>query len=191
MGINQAYLVSLYLDCPPGMGIHCPNDDDRARFADAVHRGDIYWHAFPHNAQVVAVVLDDFVTQWFPVTTLSVQVEVMDSWLLEYGVALVHDLDTAFGLPLKSVMSQRDVPGLTRAAVPYLAGQGVTTLTVGVNGGSAPPGVPKNQPFWWRDGHSGTQLLAFWHPGGADALFSRDGSGVLCCVQQEQIVGVS
>ena len=89
----------------------------------------------------------------------------MDSWLLEYGVELVHDLDAAFGLPPKTVMSQRDVPGLTRAAVPYLHGAGVQALTVGVNGGSAPPGVPHNRPFWWRDEHSGTQLLAFWHAG--------------------------
>lgn len=37
---------------------------------------------------------------------------------------------------------------------------------VGVNGGSAPPAVPHNRPFWWRDAASGKQLLAFWHPGG-------------------------
>lgn len=38
---------------------------------------------------------------------------------------------------------QRDVPGMTRAAVPVLASQGVLALTSGVNGFSAPPGVPK------------------------------------------------
>lgn len=37
---------------------------------------------------------------------------------------------------------------------------------VGVNGGSAPPAVPKNTPFIWRDLPSGKQLLAMWHPGG-------------------------
>lgn len=37
---------------------------------------------------------------------------------------------------------------------------------MGVNGGSAPPAVPKNTPFIWRDLPSGKQLLAMWHPGG-------------------------
>ena len=38
-------------------------------------------------------------------------------------------------------------------------------MTVGVNGGSAPPGVPHNQPFLWRDTESQAELLAMWHPG--------------------------
>lgn len=57
------------------------------------------------------------------------------------------------------------MPGLTRAAIPILARLGVKALTVGVNGVSAPPAVPFNTPFWWRDGPSGAQLLSFWHPG--------------------------
>lgn len=57
------------------------------------------------------------------------------------------------------------MPGLTRAAVPILAGAGVRALSVGVNDAAAPPTVPKNRPFWWRDQPSGAQLLAFWHPG--------------------------
>lgn len=55
--------------------------------------------------------------------------------------------------------------------MPLLRRRGVHALSVGVNGVSAPPGVPKNTPFWWRDEPSGEQLLAFWHPGraGGDA----------------------
>lgn len=60
---------------------------------------------------------------------------------------------------------QRDVPGLTRAAIPVLASRGVQGFTGGVNGFSAPPGVPKNTPFVWRDEESDTELLAMWHPG--------------------------
>jgi len=60
---------------------------------------------------------------------------------------------------------QRDVPGFTRAALPILFGQGVRAVTVGVNGGSAPPGVPHNEPFIWRDTQSQTDMLAMWHPG--------------------------
>jgi hypothetical protein len=60
---------------------------------------------------------------------------------------------------------QRDVPGFTRGAVPILASEGVKAFTIGVNGGSAPPGVPKDTPFWWRDEASDSQLLGVLHPG--------------------------
>lgn len=63
--------------------------------------------------------------------------------------------------------AQRDVLGLTRAAVPILAASGVDALTVGCNGAGAPPGVPKNQPFIWRDVRTSTEIVAMWHAGPA------------------------
>ena len=48
----QTWVVSMYLDCPPGMGLHCPNATAVARFERAVAKGDITWHAFPHNAEL-------------------------------------------------------------------------------------------------------------------------------------------
>ena len=64
---------------------------------------------------------------------------------------------------------QRDVPGLTRAAIPAITNEdwlrGVKALSVGVNSGSAPPGVPHNRPFIWRDPPTGAQIIAMWHPG--------------------------
>ena len=64
---------------------------------------------------------------------------------------------------------QRDVPGLTRAALPVITNEdwmrGVKMLSVGVNGGSAPPAVPWNQPFLWRDEGTNSQIIAMWHPG--------------------------
>ena len=62
-------------------------------------------------------------------------------------------------------LSQRDVPGLTRAAIPIMANKGVAAISVGVNSGSAPPGVPLSTPFIWRDQPSGTQVVAMWHAG--------------------------
>ncbi len=62
-------------------------------------------------------------------------------------------------------LMQRDVPGITRTAIPILVERGIKTLSVGVNPGSAPPGVPKCTPFIWRDPQSGKQLVAYWHPG--------------------------
>lgn len=63
-------------------------------------------------------------------------------------------------------LPQRDVPGLTRAALPVLRAEGIRAVSVGVNSGSAPPDVPLNAPFMWRDPTSGAEVLAFWHPGG-------------------------
>lgn len=65
--------------------------------------------------------------------------------------------------------AQRDVPGFTRAAVPVLVGQGIKAVTVGVNGGSAPPDVPYNTPFLWHDKQSKTEIVAMWHPGALPA----------------------
>ena len=42
--MTQSYLVGLYLDCPTGIGVHCPNATSLAAFKDAVTKGDIYWH---------------------------------------------------------------------------------------------------------------------------------------------------
>ena len=54
---------------------------------------------------------------------------------------------------------------MTRNAIPILAGEGVQAITIGVNGGSAPPGVPKNTPFLWRDKPSGREMVTVVHPG--------------------------
>lgn len=88
-----------------------------------------------------------------------------DEDLLRAAVRLTHDLDARFGLPPKQTMSQRDVPGFTRSAIPILHSEGVRAVSVGVNGVTSPPAVPFDQPFWFRDEASGTQLLSFWHPG--------------------------
>jgi hypothetical protein len=74
---------------------------------------------------------------------------------------------------VRGVHAQRDVLGITRSAVPILVGQGIQAVTVGTNGGCAPPAVPHNTPFRWRDEQSGTELLSMWHPGeGSRALLS-------------------
>ena len=58
------------------------------------------------------------------------------------AVAATHLLLLLLPQRLAPLM-QRDVPGMTRAAVPVLAAAGVKALSSGVNGFSAPPGVPK------------------------------------------------
>jgi hypothetical protein len=58
------------------------------------------------------------------------------------------------------------VPGLTRAAISTLTMNDVRAISIGVNPFSAPPAVPHNSPFIWRDEPTATQVIAFWHPFG-------------------------
>jgi hypothetical protein len=73
---THSYLLSLFLDCPTGMGLHCPNSTTTAAVVDAIRSGAITWQAHLHNTQY----------------------EVYDVSLLEFGFDLTHDLDRRFGL---------------------------------------------------------------------------------------------
>eukprot|EP00755_Sulcionema_specki_P036283 Sspe_Gene.106579::Locus_84648_Transcript_1_1_Confidence_1.000_Length_668::g.106579::m.106579 len=46
--MGQAYYLSLYLDCPKGMGLHCPTAEQQEELRKAIAVGDITYHAFPH-----------------------------------------------------------------------------------------------------------------------------------------------
>lgn len=107
----QSWVVSMYLDCPTGMGLHCPTTAQASAFEGAIKAGDVTWHAFPHNAEL----------------------EMMDPSLIEAGLALTWALDDRFGLPRKQTLSQRDVPGMTRSLIPLLTKAGVTAISIGVN----------------------------------------------------------
>ena len=69
-----------------------------------------------------------------------------------------------FGLPHKIVMSQRDVPGVTRGVVPLLASRGVRAFSEGANGAFTSPQVPLL--FNWTDAASGSSVLYLNHPSG-------------------------
>ncbi|XP_062498804.1 uncharacterized protein LOC134176140 [Corticium candelabrum] len=140
--LTHPYLISLYTDCPPGMGIHCPSKDNVSVFEDAIRRGDIVWHAMPFNSQL----------------------EVLDVSLLDFSIKLTHSLDKKYGKLPTTTMSQRDVPGMTRSIIPTLVANGVKAITVGVNGGSMPPAVPS--VFVWHHSPTNQSILAMWHPGG-------------------------
>lgn len=138
----QSYLVSLYLDCPVGMGLNCPNASAVAEFKQAVLDGAIWWHAFPHNAEL----------------------ETMAPVLVEEGVKLSQSLQVLLGAQVSTTLSQRDVPGMTRSVVPILRKAGVNAINVGCNGASTPPKVPKI--FRWLDEPSNTSITAMVHPYG-------------------------
>ncbi len=55
---------------------------------------------------------------------------------------LCHNLDDQFDKPHTAFMSQRDVPGMTRAVIPLLTALGVKAVSVGANSFSASAEVP-------------------------------------------------
>ena len=56
-----------------------------------------------------------------------------DEEFFEAAINLTHKLDKHFGLPPRMTYSQRDVPGLSRAAVPVLSRLGIKAISVGEN----------------------------------------------------------
>ncbi len=98
---------------------------NRARMENAIRKGYIAWHGLP----------------------FTMHAEMMDGDLYRYGLSISRQLDNAFGKKTVSAKST-DVPGMTRAVIPYLAEAGITLLHIGVNGFSAVPDVP--DIFRWQ-----------------------------------------
>lgn len=147
---TKTWLVSLYLDCPPGMGFSCPSQEEKEAFEEAIRIGDIQWHAFPFNAQL----------------------EFLDDSMVQYGLELTHQLDAQFSLTPKKVLSQRDVPGTTINTLPIFNKNGIIAISIGVNGASAPPIVPRN--FRWRHPGTGSEVLVMYHAGGYGGVMYED-----------------
>lgn len=95
------------------------SDANRVRMENAIRNGYISWHSLP----------------------MTMHVEMMDSALYEYSLTVAGRLDKRFGRKTIAAKST-DVPGMTRAAVPYLARAGIKLLHIGVNPYSAVPDVP-------------------------------------------------
>ena len=69
---------------PAFVGTFKPGHLPVQAFVEAVHAGDIFWHAMPFNTQV----------------------EISDGPLLQYAVEMTHELDAKFGQKPKRTMSQ-------------------------------------------------------------------------------------
>lgn len=137
----QSWIVSLFLDCPPNiLGLVCPTPQEVSDFERAVTAGYITWHALPWNGEP----------------------ELMSRDMFDAALNLTFTLDDRFALPHKATVSQRDVPGMTRAVLPALAAAGVRAVTIGANPFSTPPSVPR--AFLWRDVASGIALPTMLHP---------------------------
>ena len=74
----------------------------------ALRDGSIALHAFPFNSEL----------------------DMYDASLIEAGVELSASLQTRYGQPRPTVLSQRDVPGMTQAIVPVLSKLGVLRIAI-------------------------------------------------------------
>lgn len=92
---------------------------------DAIKNGDICWHGLPFTTHT----------------------EIMSKELFSYGLSLSQQLDTKF--KKKTIAAKMtDVPGHTKAMIPYLRKAGIELLHIGVNPASAVPDVP--EIFRWQ-----------------------------------------
>ncbi len=91
----------------------------------AIKNGDICWHGLP----------------------CTTHTEIMNKELFSYALSLSEELDKQFGK--KTIAAKMtDVPGHTKAIIPYLKKAGIELLHIGVNPASAVPDVP--EIFRWQ-----------------------------------------
>ena len=100
------------------------------------------------------------------------EMELFTPDLLEFGIQLSQDLARTLKRPgpLPNTISQRDVPGTTRAIIPHLNATGVLAMSIGVNFGSAPVVVPSIS--LWRDIPSNTSIYLLYHGRGYGGIAS-------------------
>ena len=146
---THPWLLNLYLNCPKdfvlnNVTLYCPTSEELKAMESALKAGYVAWHAGPMNMQV----------------------ELMNSAVFKLALLQASDLNNKYKC-CSQVLSQRDVPGMTAAAIPILKRNSIKAVSVGVNGGSAPPAVPKL--FQWRPSNDSSfedSITAMWHPGG-------------------------
>jgi hypothetical protein len=175
--MTQPWIISLYLDCEnagmtlwPGLGggakvgvpsLHCPNATSIAAFKAALRNGDIFFHAFAHNAEA---------------STYA------DASMFEAGIEIGERLASELGVSRPIAVSQRDVPGWTRATLPLLNKHGVVGLSFGAG---TPPGKVDVPPLCvWRDIESGSEVVLTYETayGSTATVFVLPTGEALCAV---------
>ena len=144
---THPWLLALYFNCPANftlsdIELYCPNSEELHMMKEALKQGFIACHAGPMNMQI----------------------EMMNSYIFQMIFDMIGNFSEKHHCS-SQVLSQRDVPGMTAAAIPILLRNKVKAVTVGVNPFSAPPAVPRL--FQWSP-YSGSKnvIMAMWHPGG-------------------------
>lgn len=127
---------------------------DDKKMCDAIKNGEICWHGLPFTTHT----------------------ELMSGELFEYGLSISRKLNKWFN---KNTIAAKltDVPGHTKAIIPYLKKAGIEFLHIGVNPASAVPKVPTL--FRWK-ADSGEEISVMYHDG--YGKFSEIGdTGVAVC----------
>ena len=134
---TQAYLISLFYDCPIGLGIHCPTQvchvfpysvqESIDKMNTCIEKGWITWHAFPHVAELE--IMDEYHLQLL-FTRSSIQ----------FGIHMSNQLKKRFNKEESHFISQNDVsstplsylqvPGTTSAAIPILKKNGILAFHI-------------------------------------------------------------
>jgi hypothetical protein len=140
------------------------NSENRKKLENAIISGDITWHALPFTTHT----------------------ELMDPALFKFGLSLSQILDKRFGH--KTIAAKMtDVPGHTRAMVPYLAEAGVKFLHIGVNPVCSPPQVP---PLFHWCSPGGAEVVVMYQTGGyGDVQAIPGGKDVLAFAHQGDNAG--
>lgn len=113
------------------------NKKEKQNIERAINDGDVRWHALPFTTHT----------------------ELMTGSLFEYGLSLSKRLDERFGK--KTIAAKMtDVPGHTKAMIPYLSKSGIELLHIGVNPTSAVPEVPTL--FRWQ-ADSGEKITVMYN----------------------------
>jgi hypothetical protein len=105
----------------------------RQMMVEAIQNDDISWHGMPFTPHI----------------------ELMSKELFLFGLTIAKNLNKTFGKQTVAA-KMTDVPGHTKAIIPYLNDAGIKYLHVGINGASAMPEVPET--FRWQDDF-GNELL--------------------------------
>ena len=159
---THAWLLSMYLHCPAnftlsGIPLVCPSDSDVQAMRAAIQRGDIAFHAAAFNTEYE---------------------NALNAEMIDVQFQLAHDIADELGIPRPKTASLRDVPGTTRSLVPHLIRNGITAISIGVNGGSPAPAMPN--PGVWLDPASGTSVL-YMQTGQGQGYPNNPGSDPVNC----------
>lgn len=111
------------------MKLHCPTSDALSKFEDAVNKG--YIGNLLQNCPYFHASLARRSLQRWKWNYVSRFISIWNQYLSWIGILdsiFIKNQDSKFGKNLTFTMSQRDVPGLTRAVIPLLNASGVQVL---------------------------------------------------------------
>lgn len=154
------WLVKLFFECNiielfPHVNrsdaLRCPTVAQKGTFKDALKSGDAVMHAFSHSSQPEVMDESTFLAALEMVIIAKSHGHFRNGihngvnvWNIKLPLKMllffqVADTATDLGVRSPRVLSQRDVPGLARSAIPLLAKHDVIGISVGANDGSPPP----------------------------------------------------